>query len=419
MKAMQDHLLLVAATTGYQTRMFRESALRLGLTVTLATDRCRHLEDPWGDNAVAVRFEDPAGSVEALQTASTERGPFTAVAAVGDRPAFLAAMAAQALGLAFHPPHAVEAANNKHYARQYFQAAGLLQPEGRVWPITTAPHLAAAETVFPCVLKPLGLSGSRGVIRADTRGEFVAAYETIAALLHDPDLERTRDPRHEYIRVERYIPGEEFAVEGIVTRGEVRVLALFDKPDPLTGPYFEETIYVTPSRHPAKVQSEILDAIARGVQALGLYHGPFHAEARHNHEGAWILEIAARPIGGYCARAIQFANGWPLEELILRHARGEALGELRLAAPSTGMMMIPIPKPGIYRGVSGVAEARAVEGIADVLISAVEGQRLRCYPEAASYLGFLFANGADPLATEQSLRQAHRLLRFDIATVVY
>ncbi|MBI4908039.1 MAG: ATP-grasp domain-containing protein [Acidobacteria bacterium] len=415
---MADHLLLLATTTGYQTRMFREAALKLGLDVTLASDRCKHLEDPWGDNAIPVRFEDPAGSLETIQTASAERGPFTAIAAVGDRTTFLAALAGQAFGIEFHPPYAVDAANNKHFARQYFQTAGLPQPEGRLWETGSDAAKAAKGTRFPCVLKPLGLSGSRGVIRANNSEEFVWAFQQISAILAEPELARRSDSRNQFIRVEDYISGEEFALEGIVTKGEFAPIALFDKPDALIGPYFEETIYVTPSRHAAGVQQDVVDTIRRGVAALGLRHGPIHAEARHNHEGTWILEIAPRPIGGYCARAMQFANGWTLEELILRHACREALPDLRLATPATGMMMIPIPKAGIYRGVAGVEEARGVPGITDVLLSAVDGQRVKVYPEASGYLGFLFAAGAEPLFVEQSLREAHAKLRFDIATVL-
>jgi biotin carboxylase len=413
----QHHLLLFAATTGYQTRMFAEAARRLGVRCTLATDRCDHLTDPWGDGAIPVRFERVMDSLEELTTAQAERGPFTAVAAVGDRPALLAAMFAERAGLRFHPPHAVEAAGNKFLLKERFRAAGLLQPQYRRWPIDDA---SAEPFVFPCVLKPLGLSGSRGVIRTDDAAQFTAAFHRIGQLLReDKDIRRRGEERDRWIQCEEFIPGEEFALEGIVTEGNLQVLAIFDKPDPLNGPYFEETIYVTPSAAAADVQERIRETVERGVAALGLTDGPVHAEVRLNERGVWILEIAPRPIGGYCARALRFGEGVGLEELVVRHAlEGAAAGPWQRTADASGVLMIPIPKAGIYRGVEGVEQAEAVPGIERVLISAIEGQNLKAYPEASSYLGFVFAQGADPADVTDALRKAHNCLRFEIATTL-
>jgi biotin carboxylase len=413
-----QHLLLVATTTGYQTRMFAEAAKRVGVRVTLATDRCRHLDDPWGDDAVAIRFDDPLAAVELLVEAAEPRGAYAAIVAVGDRTTFVAALAGERLGIPFHPPHAVEAANNKYLSKERFRAAGLLQPAYRRMNLTENETSAAKAVKYPCVLKPLGLSGSRGVVRVNDAGEFAGAFQMIRSLLAEPDLVRRHDVRNSYVQVESFIPGEEFAIEGIVTDGRLQVLALFDKPDPLDGPYFEETIYVTPSRQTAEVQADIIATVERGVAALGLCRGPVHAEVRHNEEGTWILEIAARPIGGYCARALQFDNGWNLEDLVLRHALGENVSGVRLASAAAGVMMIPIPKAGIYRGVGGVEQARGVPRITDVLISAVDGQRLKTYPEASSYLGFIFAAAGCPADVEESLRRAHASLQFDIATML-
>ena len=229
---------------------------------------------------------------------------------------------------------------------------------------------------------------------------------------------RIRKMGERYLQVESYIEGREFAVEGLVTEGRFQALAIFDKPDPLEGPFFEETLYVTPSREPAAVQQELLETTGRAVRALGLRHGPVHAELRYNREGAWMLEAAARPIGGLCAKVLRFEPDVPLEELILRHALGEDVAEARLADPASGVMMIPIPKDGLFESVEGVERARAIAGIEDVLITAKEGQRLIPLPEGASYLGFIFARGDTAREVELALRQSHAELRFTIATAL-
>ena len=307
-------LLLVAATTGYQVRVFADAARALGVDVTLATDRCHVLEDPWGDHAIPVRFENPAESIEQIVAA----GPFDGVVAVGDRPALVAAEAAARLGIAFHPPAAVRACHDKYLARQLYRAAGLPVPSFFRVPISDDPRTVAERAPYPCVLKPLGLSGSRGVIRANDPAEFVAAFERIRALLASPDVLVAREEQNRFLQVESFIPGREFALEGLMTDGELETLALFDKPDPLDGPFFEETIYVTPSREEPAVQQALIAAARNAVRALGLTHGPVHAEMRFNAEGAWMLEVAARPIGGLCAKALRFEGGETLEELIIR-----------------------------------------------------------------------------------------------------
>jgi biotin carboxylase len=331
---------------------------------------------------------------------------FDGVAAVGDRPAVLAAEAAREFGVPFHPPAAANACQDKYLARQLYQAAGLRVPTFFRASFHDDPHLLAARASYPCVLKPLGLSASRGVIRADDAAGFVAAFRRIGKI------------GERYLQVESYIPGREFAVEGLVSHGEFEPLAIFDKPDALEGPFFEETIYVTPSRQPAEVQAALLEMAARAVRALGLYHGPAHVELRHNAEGAWILEIHARPIGGLCARALRFEGGVPLEELILRHALGEDVRGARLDGPASGVMMVPIPRDGIYRGAGGVERAAAVAGIEEVIITAKEGQRLVPLPEGSSYLGFIFARGRTPAETETALRRSHAELSFEIATAL-
>jgi biotin carboxylase len=394
-------LLLFASTTGYQIRVFADAARRLGISLTLATDRCHVMDDPWGDHALAVKFDRIGESVESLRGLA-----FDGVAAVGDRPAVLAAEAAQALGIPFHPPAAARACNDKHSARQLYQAAGMRVP----WFLRAAfgddPHALARAVPYPCVLKPLGLSASRGVIRADDEAEFLAAFRRIAKM------------GEERLQVESYIPGSEFALDGLVTAGELHPVALFDKPDPLEGPFFEETIYVTPSREPEPVRQALLAAAAQAVRALGLEHGPVHIELRYNAEGAWILETAARPIGGLCAKTLLFQGGVPYEELILRHAVGEDVAGAQLEGPASGVMMIPIPKAGVYESVEGIDSASAVPGIEEVIVTAQPGQELIPLPEGASYLGFIFARAASPGEVERALRESHARLEFRIATAL-
>ena len=400
---MPKRLLLFAATTGYQIREFADAARRLGLELTLATDHCDRLGDAWGDGALAVKFDHRMmASLDALRGLE-----FDGVAAVGDRPAVAAAVTAEMLGIPFHPAAAANACHDKYLARQLYQAAGLLTPW--FWRASLDDDAAALgrRAGYPCVLKPLGLSGSRGVIRANDADEFMAAFRRIAKMGEC------------LVQVERYIPGREFALEGLVTAaGELQTLAVFDKPDPLEGPFFEESIYVTPSRETSEVQRNLVETAGRAARALGLRHGPVHAELRHNAEGAWMLEMHARPIGGLCARTLRFAGGMPLEEVILRHAVGESVAGLGPLSGASGVMMIPIPKGGIYESVEGVERAGGVAGIEDVIITATPGQRLVPLPEGASYLGFLFARAGSAGGVEEALRASHAELRFRIATAL-
>jgi biotin carboxylase len=407
-------LLLFAATTGYQVRVFADAARRLGLDLTLATDCCHMLDDPWGDDAIPVRFHKPVSSAEAV----VAEGPFDAILAVGDRPTVVAAESAARLRIPYHPPAAVRACHDKYLARHLYRSAGLPVPEFFRAAVTDDPRELAGRAPYPCVLKPLHLSGSRGVIRANDPAEFVAAFERIHALLRSPDIVVTREEQNRFLGVETFIPGCEFALEGLVTRGRLQTLALFDKPDPLDGPFFEETIYLTPSSQAAHVQEALVSATQRAVSALGLTHGPVHAEMRYNEAGAWMLEVAARPIGGLCARALRFDGGTPLEELIIRHALGKDVSDARLDGPASGVMMIPIPRAGIYQDVAGVERAATVPGIEDVVITAKQGQKLQPLPEGSTYLGFIFARANSPAGVERALREAHRYLDFQIATAL-
>jgi hypothetical protein len=410
---MPKRLLLIGATTGYQTRVFAEAGERVGFELVLATDRCHVLDDPWGDRAIALRFEDPPGAAATLASDARVHG----IVAVGDRPAYIAALAAERMGIRYNSPDSVAASRNKFLARQRFRAAGLLVPNFRRVAFKEGPDRAAEGAPYPCVLKPLGLSASRGVIRANNPAEFIAAFQRIERLLADPDIARLHEDQDRFLQVESFIAGREFALEGILTNGQLRVLALFDKPDPLDGPFFEETIYVTPSREDSATQDAMVGTTQAAVHALGLTQGPIHAEMRveihNNQQGVWMLEVAARPIGGLCARVLP-----GLEELILRHAAGEDTRSIAMPTQAAGVMMIPIPREGIYVDVDGLDRARSLPGIEDVMITAKQGQKLVPLPEGASYLGFIFARAGTPEAVEDALRGSHKQLRFEIATAL-
>jgi biotin carboxylase len=393
--AEQD-LILFASTTGYQTRLFSDVAQRAGARLRLATNHCDRLGDAWGDHAIAVKFHRIGWSLDALRGV-----PCDGILAVGDAPAVLAAEAGVALGVPFHTPAAARAAQDKSLARSILQ--GKL-PVPHFFEATGLDDATRAE--YPCVLKPLGASASKGVIRADNADEFRAAFA------------RIRKMREARIQVETYIPGREYAIEALATNGRLTTLAIFDKPDPLEGPFFEETIYTTPSRAPASVQRELVETLEQAARLLGLRHGPVHAELRHNEDGAWLLEAHARPIGGLCAGALRFNDGMSLEELLVRHALGEDVSAVRRESRAAGVMMIPVPRAGRYRSVSGAEEAEAVPGIERIVITAQEGQRLYPAPEGSTYLGFLFARADSPEEAEAALRRAHACLRFDFAPVL-
>lgn len=414
-------VLLLAATTGYQTRAFGEAARTVGIDLVFATDRCHVLDDPWRDGAIPIHFHEQASAVDAI-AASARTAAIHGIVAVGDRPTIIAAHAAKALGLAWHPPEAAAISRNKRAMRERFRASQLLTPAFVV--ASDARELAAQSIVtgFPAVLKPLALSGSRGVMRVDDLTGLDRAAARLAALLTAADVRAERYEGHGSMMLESFIPGREYAIEGLMTNGQLTPLAIFDKPDPLDGPFFEETIYVTPSSADAATQADIVAATSDAARAIGLWHGPIHAECRNNETGVYVLEVAARPIGGLCARALRFvtpsgpeAGMQSLEGLLLAHAVGASVGEWVREPLASGVMMIPIPARGMLRGVHGVEAALAVPGIVDLTITAKQDQVLVPLPEGSSYLGFIFARGATSAEVEASLRRAHAALTFDIA----
>jgi biotin carboxylase len=401
-------ILLPSAT--YRAPDFLAAAARLGVDVVVASDVAQTID--MGDRALVLDLAHPEEAAATIVDAA-RRHPLDAVVAVDDQGVVVAALAAARLGLAHNPPAAVAATRDKAAMRQALAlaAAGadaVRQPAFEVVPHGGDVAAAAARVGFPCVIKPTSLSASRGVIRADDPAQAAAAGERVRAILGEAS------PGGPLV-VERYVDGAEVAVEALLRTGRLEVLAIFDKPDPLTGPYFEETLYVTPSRLPAATQAAVVEAVAAAAGAIGLVEGPAHAELRLDAAGEpWLLEVAARSIGGLCSRALRFGAGLSLEELILRHALGLPIDSVREQAAS-GVMMLPIPAAGTLVEVRGQAGARAVPGIEGLELSVLPGRPVRPLPEADRYLGFLFARAATPEAVEAALRAAHAHLEVVIS----
>ncbi len=410
-------LLLLVPTTSYRLDDFRAAAERLGVPLLVGSDLCHRMEDLFGPMAgqLSLDYRRPARAAEQIAEAARER-PIGGIVPGSDATAVIAALAAERLRLPANPPAAARRAADKLAMRTALSEAGVPVPRFRGHALSEDPEAAARTAPFPCVLKPLVFSASRGVIRADHAAGFVAAWRRIARLLADTRAERR--PREgdgaERILVEEFVPGAEVALEGLLRGGRLEVLALFDKPDPLDGPFFEETLYVTPSRHPAQVQQQVARVVAEGARALGLREGPVHAEARLASAGPVVIEIAARSIGGLCSRTLRFGAGLTLEEVLVAHAMRRPLSDLRREARASGVMMLPIPSRGVLHGVAGEDQARAVPGVQDVVVTAPLGRELVPLPEGDSYLGVLFARGETPEAVEAALRDGHRRLRFDI-----
>jgi len=400
-------LLLMTAKT-YRAQPFVEAAARLGVEVLKAIDMPEPLAEFW-NYPLGIDFGDLEAATRAIVELAT-RQPFEAIVAVDDNGSLLAARASAALGLPHNSPGAAEAARNKHRMRTLLAQVGVPVPDFRLFSTGDDPRDVAAQVGYPCVVKPLTLSGSRGVMRADDPEQFVAVVDRLTSLLRSLDAEPAPKP----FLVEQFIPGIEVALEGILDHGRLKVLALFDKPDPLDGPFFEETIYVTPSRLPDAAQAAIAGCASNAARALGLREGPMHAELRVNAAGPWIVEVAGRSIGGLCSRTLRFGTDASLEELVLRQAFGLEIESLSRENRAGGVMMIPIPGAGLLRRVEGVAEAEAVPGVEEVQITAKLNYPIAPLPEGDSYLGFIFARGETPDRVEAALREAHRRLRFAI-----
>jgi biotin carboxylase len=395
-------LLLVPSRT-YRATDFIEAARALDVEVVVGTQDPSPIADAGAGATAAVDLEDVEAGRRAIVELDRDR-PLDAVVPVDDGSTLVAAAAAEALGLAHNRLEAVEASRDKARTRELLARAGLLTPRFRTWPADADPDEVPTAT-FPVVVKPIDLSGSRGVIRADDPAGLAAAFARVAAIVRSPEVCPSGElPQR--ILVEDFIPGLEVAVEGLLRDGRLEVLAIFDKPDPLDGPYFAETIYVTPSRLPTERLALVERTTAAAATAIGLTEGPIHAELRVNGGGAWVLEIAARSIGGLCGRTLRFGAGISLEELILRHAAGMALPPHERERAAAGVLMLPIESAGILREVRGRVAAEAVPGIEGLRITIPPGEPLVPLPEGDRYLGFMFARSATPALVEAALREA-------------
>jgi biotin carboxylase len=393
-------VLLLLPTATYRAEDFLAAAETVGAEVVVASDRRQALHGAMGDRALRIDLRRPERAAAAIAELA-QRVELDAVLAVDDGGVLAAALASERLGLAHNPPSAVAATRDKAAMRHALEAAGIPQPGFAV----LAPGDDAGAVGFPAVLKPVALSASRGVIRVDGPAGARAAVTRIRAILAAAG-EDADGP----ILAESYVPGAEVAVEALLRAGELEVLAVFDKPDPLEGPYFEETIYVTPSRLPAERVGRVAELAAAAASALGLREGPVHAEIRLDGDRAWVLELAARSIGGLCSRALRFGAGISLEEVILRHALALPLGAHARERAASGVMMLPIEDAGTLREVRGVEAARAVPGVQDVRITIPRGRPVVPLPDGDRYLGFVFARGETPAHVEAALRQAHAAL---------
>lgn len=418
----KQRVLLLLPTRTYRATDFLEAALKLNVEVVVASEEAATTADVSPRQTLVLDFSAPSAATQTI-VEFAETYPIAAIVGVDDDTTLLATTASEALELPHNPVDSAKATRNKYLLRHTLATNGVSVPAYQRFSIEDNPaeivgiglpnpYSPDTHVRFPCIIKPLSLSASRGVIRADTPAEFIEAFQRTAKLLRT--LQKSEAPPAQYLLVEDYIPGIEVALEGILLDGELKTLALFDKPDPLEGPFFEETLYVTPSRLSMEVQEALHRATAEAAHALGLRHGPIHAELRYNDKGAHLIEIAARTIGGLCARTLRFGTGMSLEELVIRHAIGQQVEELQREQQAAGVMMIPVPKAGILGEVRGKTAAHCVEGIVEVNITIPIGGEVVPLPEGARYLGFIFARAETPEAVEAALREAHRRLAFVI-----
>ncbi len=396
-------MLLIAPASSYRIAAYIEAAVRLGLDLTLASQG-EHSLIPAVSHGIQIKLDDPEAALATL-LAEGRRRPFAAVFGSDDASVELASRVAAELGLPHNPPDAARITRRKDLARACLAAAGLPVPQHRRIALDRPLAAQIAGFPFPAVVKPLALSGSRGVIRVDDADQLTAACTRIVPLLAElPDRDEQR-----HVLLEAFLPGREVALEGLLDDGRLEVLALFDKPEPLDGPFFEESYYITPSRLPDPLQRRCAERVQQACAAYGLVTGPVHAELRVQEDEAWILEVASRTIGGECARLLQFGAGASLEDLVLARLTGQALPQHQLQG-GAGVLMIPIPRAGILKRVEGMLAAQRIEYVDEVAISVREGYELVPLPEGASYLGFIFAHAPDAAQAERALRTAHACL---------
>jgi biotin carboxylase len=406
-------VLLLLPTTTYRTKAYLDAARQLGVDVVAASEQVSVLAARNPEGLLALDLFNPDEAARQVRRFAAEQA-IDAVIPVDEDTAVAASAIASELHLNHNPINATRAAKNKHLMREVLSRAGVRVPRYHAFSLDADAREIAARLEYPCVVKPVFLSTSRGVMRADNEEEFAHVFKRLDRIVSNPQIAKRGGQEAREALAEEFIPGFEVAVEGLVTGGEFRALAIFDKPDPLDGPFFEETIYVTPSRLPEAVQRDIIATTAAATRAMEMTKGPVHAELRVNEQGAYVIEVAARTIGGLCGRALRFGNQMALEEVIIRHALGDDVSRIEREPQAAGVMMIPIPRAGTLREVFGTDEARRVADIEDLIITAHVTQQIAPPPEGASYLGFIFSRAATPDRAEAALREAHARLEFII-----
>ena len=412
---MDGRLLLLIPTTSYRASDFLEAAARLDVVVTVGSDQASVLQqfDPAG--TLEVAFNDPDRAVRQIADFHA-RYPLAAIVGVDEGTATIAARASADLGLPHNDPEAVAAASDKYRFRETLSAAGVVQPTYRLFGVDDDPPACARQiNAYPVVLKPLSLAASRGVIRADDPEQFAQAFERIRRILAQT-REETGLRAAPYVLAEEYLPGGEVALEGLLISGRLHVITIFDKPEPMEGPTFEETVFLTPSTLPQAVQDQVIARTKESVDALGLSDGPIHAELRLTEDyGPVPLELAARSIGGLCGRILRYGAGLSLEEVIVAHALGRDPQELKRVSRPSGVMMLPVPREGTLEAVDNRGAALAVPGILDLQVTVAPGTYVRPLPEGDRYLGFLFAQGDSAEAVRRALSAAAAALTVRIA----
>ena len=408
LRPVKPRLLLVAPPDSYRIAAYLKAAQSLDVELQIAS-RGEHSLVNEIAAGVHINLDDEQQALDKILRIAREK-PFQSILAPDDYTVELAAKIAQVLKLPHNPPAAARFSRRKDLAREQLHHHNIPAPRFRR--INLSENLTAQiqDFPFPCVVKPVSLSGSRGVIRANNHDEFIQACARIKNIVAPLRNEEEKT----LLLVEQYIPGIEVAVEGFLNDGEFIPLALFDKPDPLEGPYFEETYYITPSRLALEQQRHIFQQVHAACLAYGLRTGPVHAELRLHNNQAWIIEVAARTIGGECAQLLKFGTGYSLEQLVIAHSLGLSL-RMQPMEEAAGVLMIPTPKSGILRRVEGVLAAQKIPLIESVVISVREGYELQTLPEGSSYLGFIFARGPNPQEVEAALRQAHGLLNIVVS----
>jgi len=394
-------LLLVPART-YRAADFILAAERMRLDLVVASDGAL----PLGRAVIPARSAEIDASARRILARAGPLKVIDAVVAADTPMLVLAATVAAAMGLPHNPVDAVRAALDKAAQRQRWAAAGVPQPSFRLVPAGDGVRQAAEAIGFPCVVKAVSLSASQGVLRADDPAAAVEAARRIRQVLDDAER-----PADEPLLIEEYLPGPELSIDGVLTAGDLTVTAVFDKPGMPDGPTFEETLLVSPSRLAERTLAAAVRTAADAARSLGLSTGPVHAELRICDRGPAMLELAPRSIGGLCSRALRFAGGVSLEEIVLANALGRPVPAGGGPAASCGIYMLPVARPGILRAVEGKADALAVSGVTGLTITIPPGQRVRPLPDGDRYLGFVYAEADTPADVEEALTAAVARLR--------